>query len=591
MRPGDTTATLPEPGAERLYLLVIDAASSRIVDLSPECRVVVGRGTGADVRLEDAAVSRIHATLTVGDGAVDITDHGSHNGTSVNGERIQGTRALGSGDAIEIGSATLVLHGASRPRRAPRMVELVALRARLDEEIQRSAEHECPLSLLAVLLGPGGRDRDAVMRATTSSLRAIDVAGWASPDQLYVLVPELSRDEVSATAGRLVAALGALALEARAGLAVYPDDGVEADTLLAAARAAAVDAAAPGTVASASSAGQRIQIGEHTAVVADPAMRRIYELVRRLAASSLPVLIMGETGAGKELAALALHSFSARARRRFLHLNCAALQETLLEGELFGYERGAFSGATVTKPGLLETASEGTVFLDEVGELPLAIQAKLLLALESRRFIRLGGVSELKLDIRIVAATNRDLEEQVKVGRFRQDLLYRLNAATVLIPPLRERPREVGLLARSLLAEGCVEARRSPMILAPATARALAGYAWPGNVRELRNVMHYLAATVLADVVEPWHLPDKMVSSATPLLVEATPAPAPARAPRAGFRPLSDELRDLERTRMAEALEASGGVKTRAAELIGMPLRTFAAKMKQYGIAARTRER
>jgi transcriptional regulator with GAF, ATPase, and Fis domain len=266
------------------------------------------------------------------------------------------------------------------------------------------------------------------------------------------------------------------------------------------------------------------------------------------------------------------------------------MQETLLEGELFGHEKGAFSGAAAAKPGLLETASEGTVFLDEVGELPLAIQAKLLRALESKRIIRLGGVAEIALDIRIVAATNRDLEEQVKVGRFRQDLYFRLSAATVILPPLRERPREVGLLARSLLAEACAAGGRGPMDLAPATTRALARYAWPGNVRELRNVMQYLAVTVLADVVEPWHLPERMADA--PAAPEPPPRDAaPPSAADPGFRPLADELRDLERTRIVEALDAAGGVKTRAAELIGMPLRTFALKMKQHGIASRRRER
>jgi DNA-binding NtrC family response regulator len=323
-------------------------------------------------------------------------------------------------------------------------------------------------------------------------------------------------------------------------------------------------------------AATRLTVGEYRPVVADPAMTRIFELLRRLAPRDLPVLISGETGVGKELAALALHDWSPRSRRPFVTLNCAALPESLVESELFGYERGAFSGAVAAKPGLLESASGGTVFFDEIGELAPNVQAKLLRAFEAKRITRLGGLTERRIEVRVVAATNRDLEQACRAGSFRQDLFFRLAGATVIVPPLRERSLEVPALARVFLDEACAAAGRSTMAISAAAMQRLASHAWPGNVRELKNAMEYAAAAVTDDTLEPHHLPDRMA-----------PADAAAPPPPGGFVRVSDELRSLERARMLEALEAAGGVQARAAEIIGMPLRTFMYKMKQHKIAGR----
>jgi DNA-binding NtrC family response regulator len=336
----------------------------------------------------------------------------------------------------------------------------------------------------------------------------------------------------------------------------------------------------------------RLELGDRAVVIADPAMVRLYELIRRLARSQLPVLITGETGTGKEIAAALVHHGSPRASGPLVRLSSATLPETLVESELFGYEKGAFTGATAAKPGLLEAASGGTVFLDEVGELPLAVQAKLLRALEARSITRLGDLRERAVDFRLVAATNRDLDEEVRAGRFRQDLYFRLSAATVVLPPLRDRPREVPLLARTFLAEACTRAGRSAVELSPASLQALSGYAWPGNVRELRHAMEYAVATAPAVmVIEPWHLPARVTGAASGG-VAAAPAPASEQGGPPRFRPVGEELRELEKRRMAEALAAADGVRVRAAELIGMPLRTFVQKLKQYGLGrARERER
>jgi DNA-binding NtrC family response regulator len=316
-------------------------------------------------------------------------------------------------------------------------------------------------------------------------------------------------------------------------------------------------------------------------VVADPAMKRVFDRIARLAGSDLPVLITGETGVGKEIAAAALHAWSPRRGERMVAINCAALPDTLLESELFGYERGAFSGAVTSRPGHLELAAGGTVFLDEIGECSPRAQAKLLRALETRRVTRLGSSVERPVDLRVVTADSRSLEDEVAAGRFRQDLLYRLAAATVVVPALRERPLDLAPLGCLFLAEARAHLGRPPLAISPDTARRLARHAWPGNVRELKNLMDYLAVTVDDGPVEPEHLPGCLADAAPPR--GAAPAPEGPAAPRA-FRNIDDEIRELERRRMTEALEATGGIQTEAAALIGMPLRTFVTKRKRYAI-------
>ncbi|RKH36775.1 sigma-54 interaction domain-containing protein, partial [Corallococcus llansteffanensis] len=366
---------------------------------------------------------------------------------------------------------------------------------------------------------------------------------------------------------------------------------LQGDALLGAARAAAL-AAMPGGVRVSGPSLYRLALGERSVVVADAALVRLFELLRRLAASPLPVLVHGETGTGKENAAWAVHHWSPRAEQPFVALNCAALPESLVEGELFGHERGAFSGADRARSGLLERASGGTLFLDEVAELSLPIQAKLLRALDQKVITRLGDSRERPVDLRVVAATHRVLADEVKAGRFRQDLFFRLSAAVVVLPPLRDRPRELPLMARVFVEDACARAERPALHLSAATMGVLGAHAWPGNVRELKNALEYAVATSPGPVVEPSHLPESLRAGLVRPEVEPEVEPVPDAvrdaAPRT-FQNLAEELRMLERQRMLEALEATGGVQTRAAQLIGMPLRTFAFKLKQHRIAARGR--
>jgi len=301
-------------------------------------------------------------------------------------------------------------------------------------------------------------------------------------------------------------------------------------------------------------------------------MGRVLRLVDMVADSVLPVLLLGETGVGKGRLAEAIHARSGRAAAPLVRLNCAAVPEPLLESELFGHERGAFTGAVRTKPGILEAADGGTVFLDEVGEVPRSTQAKLLHALEHGEVTRVGSVTVRPVDVRFVAATNRDLESLVAEGQFRRDLYYRLAGVPVRIPALRERRDEIPAMARAFLAEACAQPRRPVPQLSPEALAALLAHPWTGNIRELRNVVMRSALVCGGPVVRPEHL---MLDAAQP---------AALRADAGSDRPLPDDVRDFERDRVSEALERFGGHQGKAAEYLGISRRTLTNKLTRLAL-------
>jgi two-component system response regulator AtoC len=319
----------------------------------------------------------------------------------------------------------------------------------------------------------------------------------------------------------------------------------------------------------------------------DVAMQRIYLLAERAAAGPINVLITGETGVGKELLAETVHRLSPRKNGPFVCLNCAALAESLLENELFGHERGAYTGATQVKQGLLETAANGSLFLDEVGELPLTTQAKLLRVLETREVSRLGGLKPRHIDVRFIAATNRDLEAEVARGTFRRDLYFRLNGITLTIPPLRERVTEIPRLAETFVRQICQEMSRGEPLISSAAIALLEGYAWPGNIRELKNFMERAVLLCTGRVILPMHLPAEKMRS-EPVVVAAAPMAA-AAAPELPTSP-GDTGRSLsptqenERQRIIDALSSCAGNQSRAAKVLNIPRRTFVAKLDLYRI-------
>ncbi|HSK08543.1 MAG TPA: sigma-54 dependent transcriptional regulator [Vicinamibacterales bacterium] len=307
----------------------------------------------------------------------------------------------------------------------------------------------------------------------------------------------------------------------------------------------------------------------------DP-MVAVFKLIETVAPTTSTILLTGESGTGKELVARAIHFNSPRRDRPFVALNCGALPETLLESELFGHVRGAFTGAAANKKGLIEVADRGTLFLDEIAEMTAMVQVKLLRVLQERRFRRLGGLEEVEADIRIIAATNQDLGQLVADGRFREDLFYRINVIPVHLPPLRERREDIPLLAEHFLRRFCEQMGKQLSGLSREAVRLLEGYHWPGNIRELENVLERAVALERSPVI----LPDTL----SPVLRGLSPRLNPVvDLPDAGFN-LESHVQDIERGYLAEALRRAGGVQSRAADILGMTFRSFRYYAKKYNL-------
>ncbi|MBS1858761.1 MAG: sigma-54-dependent Fis family transcriptional regulator [Acidobacteria bacterium] len=305
---------------------------------------------------------------------------------------------------------------------------------------------------------------------------------------------------------------------------------------------------------------EEAQFGCDDLIAGDPSMKRALELASKVAPTQATVLITGESGTGKEVFARCIHRHSPRAQRVFVAVNSAALAPGLIESELFGHERGAFTGAVGQHTGCFERAQGGTLFLDEIGELDASLQAKLLRVLQEKSFERVGGTRQISVDVRILAATNRDLKQRVAEGRFREDLYYRLNAFPIELPPLRERPGDIRRLARFFLERAARNMGKSGVELSPEAESALMAYAWPGNVRELENAMERLA--ILYDGrIEPGDLPFQGGASVQPV-----------------------SLQQIERRAIEEALAAHNGNRTHAARQLGISLRTLQYRLKEYGI-------
>jgi DNA-binding NtrC family response regulator len=329
--------------------------------------------------------------------------------------------------------------------------------------------------------------------------------------------------------------------------------------------------------------------GEALLVGRSPAIQEVYKSIGRVAESDSAVLILGETGTGKELVARAIHRHSRRRARPFVAVNCGALPENLVESELFGYARGAFTGATAEKPGRFEAADGGTIFFDEVGELPPAAQVKLLRFLDTQTVERLGSVQPLRLDVRILAATNRDLAGAMAAGRFRQDLYYRLAVVQIVLPPLSARTKDILPLASHFLAQR-TPAGHKPPILSREAAEILEACAWPGNVRELRNAVEHAAVASGGGPILAAHLPEAVRQGAA---VRAKAAPSDLDAAVAQFvgalgdgTSYRDVLERLEKALIARALAEAGGNQSVAAERLGLHRNTLRNKLRELGLDA-----
>lgn len=533
-----------------LVIHVADASRSFARPLPAAGRVTIGRGGDVDLALENPMVSRRHAVLHVG-AEVEIEDLGSANGTVVAGARLlPGVRGvLRPGDAVFVGPVVLVLERRVRAYQLPAEVT-----------------PECLLDGITALAGP--EQGIAVIRLDLGE--ELD-AGWlrAAVSGLAVPFARLSRIGARSWCLLLPCADAGLATAALKAVTKWLSRWAVQASGEIAFLAAPVDEATLREqpllrLAVSSAAGNRDR------VVRDPKMRELFALAARVAVSPVSVLVLGETGTGKEVVAAAIHELSSRAERPFLRLNCATLNETLLESELFGHEAGAFTGAKGAKPGLLEVAHGGTVFLDEVAELPAAVQAKLLRVVENRQMTRVGGVKVLSVDVRFVAASNRDLLAEVKQRRFREDLYYRLAGFTLRVPPLRERSLDFEPLVELFLAQAPRRTGASGLRLSVEARDCLLRHHWPGNVRELKNLMLRAALLCDGELVRPEHLVfDQPVSSSS----ESRESAPTASASDLGDFPFANP--EQARSRIAEALAAHAGNQTRAAKMLGISRRSL----------------
>jgi len=546
--------------------------------------VTIGRSSRCHISVDDDSISRRHATLNLGE-TVTIEDLGSVNGTVVRGRKLQAGRptAIAVGELVGLGKINIILQQRSQPERARRLCMHDYFEARLEEECTRVKRSGAAFALLRI-----HSDRRAPASFVEEMLgelaRESDILGKYGPHEYEAILPDTPPAKADEAARRIGGKLLERGLECRIVVACCPRDGRTPYELTAKVQAQVTP--------------ERASTSRPDIVVADPQMQSLHRLIEQVAASNIGVLLLGETGVGKEVLARAVHDASPRAAGPFVEINCAALTETLLESELFGHEKGAFTNAMTAKPGLLETAEGGTVLLDEIGDMPLSTQVKLLRVIEDSQLRRVGGLKSRPIDVRFVAATNADVEAKVASGAFRQDLFFRLNGVTIMIPPLRERLADLDSLAQAFISRARPPTGGPPPVLSPEALELLRAYPWPGNVRELKNVIERAVFLCGDGPILPEHLPRAVLATGRadasstvrlyrpgdtrPLHEDVLPSEAlPARPPRKGSE---------ERQWIMQALERAGGNQTLAARLLGISRRTLVNRLNDYKDVQRPRK-
>jgi two-component system response regulator AtoC len=584
----ETTVTDDEGGSsggQGFHLLVMSPEVFSSQSLPGSGIVSVGRSSKCEVQIDDAMASREHARIHVGsEGGVPILtieDAGSANGTRVRDAVIRPGEpaAILPGEAIMIGSTVIMVLQNRPPAGVRRMWSHAYFETRVDDECARATKTRATFALARVRFS-GAAPWTKVMPVLARDLAAPHVFATYGPKDYEMLFVDTQPGETEALVQSLVEAFREAGLDAHWAVAWFPADGRTSDGLLAAANSSLRS----------TGDGERVKTAEALGPDASQ-MERVRLMATRAATSHINVLILGEMGVGKDVLARTIHQMSPRASKPFVALNCAGLTENLIESELFGHERGSFTGAAGSKVGLFESAHGGTVFLDEIGEMPSSMQAKLLRAIETREIRPVGAVRTRPIDVRFISATNLDIEAAVKTGRFRGDLMYRLNTLTLAIPPLRERKDEIGALVSTFLARACRDQGRAENITVRGDSmKLMLAYEWPGNIRELKNVIE--RAVVLCDGAEilPEHLPLEKMRPGSSVYVTVQKAgvgvlaDAVEAAGVKGLKTLTDPKEIVECRRIIEALDACASNQTRAAKLLKMPRRTFVSKLDFYGI-------
>jgi two-component system response regulator AtoC len=615
------------PKDRRVSLLVYHRDGAEIIPLRPAEPVPIGRDPASGVRVPDPSMSREHARFIFegGSGNVRVEDLGSKNGTWVAGKRVE--RAIvRSGDEIVMGSVRAFVHIASHAGAEAETHGLHSherFRVALEDELVRARFFSRPFGVVMVRAARhAGSHVSRWAPRVRSLLRPVDRAALYSSEAVEILLPESGSEAVMELARFVIASRGEGDAPLLVGCALFPETATDAESLLDLAWGAVQRATVESPLQSARAVGWGADAGSSKALAADApvaeskAMKKVFAAASRVAGAALAVLLQGETGVGKEVVARAIHAGSLRGQKPIVSVNCGAIPGQLLESTLFGHMRGSFTGAYQDQKGVFEAAEGGTVLLDEIGELPAAAQAALLRVLDLKQVIRVGSTKEISVDVRVIAATHRDLEAMCETGAFRRDLFYRLNALPILIPPLRERPEEIEPLAKRFLREANRANGRSVRGIDPAALVRLKSYGWPGNVRELKNAVERAVVIAASDMITEDDLPERVLASLArsalpsslappgPPAASVSPASAPTDAgsgpPKKGPKgveakgggaspPLTaesfkDSVRRFEAERLIAALEETGGNQTEAARLLDIPLRTLAHKIKAYKI-------
>jgi len=570
----------------------------------PSTIVRIGRSSHCEVKIDHPSISSLHAVLRIGP-CCTIEDRGSANGVRIKSRALVPMEPveIAIGDMIELGSVLIMVQHRLAPatgaaKRLPSRPHGY-FAERLDEACGRAQRSERKPAVVLVRAGHA-EDAHAVYELVSEFASGDGCIGLLGPADVELLVADAATTNIADLLAQMRAAATARGLLARFAAACFPRDGRDAASL--------VTAASDALHASARSRFDDAHV-PRGALQPDPAV------IERVAAGTISVLILGETGVGKEILAERIHRASPRADRPLVRLNCVALSETLLESELFGYEKGAFTGAVSAKLGLIEAAEGGTVFLDEIGELPMTMQVKLLRVLESREILPVGGVKPRAVDVRFISATNVDLEAEIERGGFRADLYYRLNGVTLYVRPLRQRVREIAELAEVFIAHACrgLGRTRCP-VLSPEALHLLESYRWPGNIRELRNVIERAVLFCPTDLIRSEQLSiEKLNPPALPAMRSGPAMASPAASSeRSRSRQLPEspgalpaesaagpggsehagsvamtvqrELEMLEKQRILQALQTCAGNQSRAAKLLAIPRRTLLKRLDTYRI-------
>ena len=650
----------PKP---RIALIVYHADGAEMVMLLPDLPVTVGREAPSDVRIADPTLSREHARFTLTDGRILVADLDSTNGTSIAGKRIEEAE-MKLGDEVLLGNLLASVQALGPQENNLGLESDERFRMRLDEEVVRAHYCRSRFAVLMVRALPAppvdrGSARSASgMRgaaptlpeagtasypdthvgrwspAVRGALRPVDRVALYSRDALQIVMPDAPDDVALDVAQAITRGRREGEPLLFVGMAMYPDAATEAEKLIELARGALsmTTMSEPVQVAKAAlwlagdAPARRPSVApgpeSEEAIVAGPVMRELLETVGRLAASRIPVILQGETGVGKEVLARLIHDSGSRKDRPMVCVNCGAIPPSLVESTLFGHERGAFTGATQQQKGVFEEADGGTVFLDEIGELPLAAQAALLRVLETKKITRVGSTREIAADVRIIAATHRDLDAMCREGTFREDLYYRMNTMMLTIPPLRDRTDEIELLSLRFLRQANETSHGRVRAIDPRALARLKDYSWPGNVRELRNAIERAVVIARTETIQEHDLPARVRSAdgpasrrrppphfepeemterygaaesarrssrSTPVYDRpasrpSSPPPAPVPTPSDGFGDLKMKLQRYESQLILDALRSTRWNQTEAARALGMPLRTLVHKIKAFDI-------